>query len=120
MTPNTPAGGAVAWDPCPFCGCDHADNATNAPFPSRAFGARYWTARCGNPSCGADVEGETEQDALNRWNRRPATVSVEAVLALVALWRNRAARKRECGLTKGAEIDEARADELESLTRGEK
>lgn len=58
---------------CPFCGCDHADNPDNTPFPMPLpDGGECWVYRCGNPACFADVVGETPGDAMAKWNRRVA------------------------------------------------
>lgn len=107
MTPSTPAGGAVAAERV------------------QLVGLLQCLLRSSEPTTDADEDSTFLPMPVENFDRTirlaiehlSATVPAEAVMALVSLWRNRAARKRECGLTMEAEIDEARADELESLTR---
>lgn len=56
--------------PCPFCGCDNA---------GAQWHHGYWSITCGymssvypNDNCYQDWgEFDTEQDAIEAWNRRP-------------------------------------------------
>lgn len=53
---------------CPFCGSG-IDNVNPAPFPLSRSGDS-WSARCGNPACGAEIIGPTANESARRWNRR--------------------------------------------------
>lgn len=55
---------------CPFCGNHGLDNSNGGPFPTGREANTYWVARCGNPSCHAEVLGDDEADAIRKWNRR--------------------------------------------------
>lgn len=55
-------------DPCPFCGSGQ-DNAGEYPFPVGRE-PRGWAARCGNPSCGAEIVLVSRDDVIAAWNRR--------------------------------------------------
>ena len=53
---------------CPFCGSD-VDNIPSVPFPFNRERSS-WVARCGNPSCNAEIVAKTKAQAVERWNRR--------------------------------------------------
>lgn len=50
---------------CPFCGCDDLET---SPFPGNRE-RTFWVCRCGNPTCGAEIQGPTAEEAARRWNR---------------------------------------------------
>ena len=57
--------------PCPFCGCSLLDTSDGkSAFPSGVMDGCYWIARCGDPSCHAEVTGDTEDKAIIKWNTR--------------------------------------------------
>jgi hypothetical protein len=57
---------------CPFCGST-SDSSDQLPFPSVPHDADpYWTCRCGNPDCFAEITAPTRAEVLRRWNRRTA------------------------------------------------
>lgn len=51
--------------PCPFDGCKDIQLGW---WYDPIFGCKVFTARCGK--CGAEKEGNTEQQAIDAWNRR--------------------------------------------------
>jgi len=77
--------------PCPFCGTEYLD--TLNPYGWFRLGDSYFI-RCGNPDCFAEIECETPEEVIRRWNRRSAHeaaksegVSDEQVKALADLIR---------------------------------
>jgi hypothetical protein len=54
----------VALRPCPFCGSE-----VEGPFPADRK-RDYFTIRCGNPACFADIGAPTVEAAAASWNRR--------------------------------------------------
>lgn len=51
--------------PCPFCGCK---DISIGWWYDPIFGCKVHTVRC--KKCGAEKEGDTEQQAIDAWNKR--------------------------------------------------
>ena len=62
MTPNTPAGEELKA--CPFCGSDETSHGFTY--------AGVLVGHCGCEACDASVSAESEEEAIEKWNRRPA------------------------------------------------
>ena len=62
MTTNTPA--REALKACPFCGSDETSHGFTY--------AGVLVGHCGCEACDASVSAESEEEAIEKWNRRPA------------------------------------------------
>jgi acyl-CoA synthetase (NDP forming) len=105
--PDTPAGGAVA-----YAVRDHSDG-------------QLWLFVRSREDAEKTAEN-ADDEVVPLYTQPPATVSADAVLALVGKWRAKATEiAKPYGFTTehtlgNAQSLEACADELEALTRGEK
>lgn len=71
---------------CPFCGNSDMDE-DEGVYPrgprlpdGTMVPGHFFIVRCGNPSCNAEVEDETREKAVARWNRRVQLVAMRTCL----------------------------------------
>lgn len=72
---------SVSLLPCAHCGYLQSDG--ECPYPS----GKWFVVACHN--CGAQVDGDTPEEAITKWNRRsPPSVPVSKLEELAAKWKS--------------------------------
>lgn len=101
---------------CPFCGSGQ-DNAGEHPFPSGAYPHTDWIARCGNPSCGAEIRLGSRAEVIAAWNRRmPANAELSRTTTCCLGRAGEALTIELCGAALGTRLLRTRGYSMSSET----